>query len=77
MVYSIDAQLAKDLSKDDVERVIVQLILDGILVAYSDPSFVLFECKLEWTWMLICEGLLTYHWQSYIFPDCISRAILD
>jgi hypothetical protein len=29
-----DAWLAKDLSKEDVERVIIQLILDGILVTY-------------------------------------------
>ncbi|XP_024375691.1 ATP-dependent DNA helicase Q-like 2 isoform X1 [Physcomitrium patens] len=41
-----DAQLAKDLSKDDVERVIVQLILDGILkeefahTAYATNAYV-------------------------------------
>lgn len=43
VVYGTDAQLAKDLSKDDVERVIVQLILDGILVACLDSWFTLFE----------------------------------
>jgi len=36
VVYGTDAQLAKDISKDDVERVIVQLILDGILVGCFD-----------------------------------------
>lgn len=39
MVYGTDAQHAKALSKDDVERVIVQLILDGILVAFLDSGF--------------------------------------
>ena len=59
-----EAQLAKDLSKDDVERVIIQLILDGILVICL-PLGVLCNYKywasMQWSFWRNDTQLLPIH----------------
>lgn len=70
-----EAQLAKDLSKDDVERVIIQLILDGILVI----AFLLEFSSATTNIGLVCNGVLgkwhstaTFSWKYQLVGSMVS-----